>query len=71
MPDRVPGADRLGEMVAGIDEYHRDVRADPGEHVDEHRFGHGGGDGEPGTEPLHRPAQDLLGRRARQLVAGV
>ncbi len=70
MHDRVPGTDRLGEMVAGVDEHHWDVRADPGQHVDEHRFRHGRGYDQLRSELLDRPAQDLLRGCAFQLVTG-
>ncbi len=69
--DRVSSTDCLSEMVTGINKNHRDVRADPGQHVDEHSLRHGCGHNQLRPELLHRPAQDLLRGRALQLVTGM
>ena len=67
----VPGADRLGEVVAGIEENHVDTGPDGRGQVDDHRIGHGRGDADALPERVGRPADDLLGRRVGEFRSGL
>ncbi len=67
----VTGADRLGEVVAGVEEDHVDAGGDPAGEVGQHGVAHGGGDREPGAEGGDRPLHDVLGGGQLELGADV
>jgi hypothetical protein len=69
--DGVPGADRLHEVVSGVEEDHVDARRDLAGEVRQHGVTHRGGDAESLAERRHRPFDDVLGGRELELGAHV
>ena len=69
--DRVPGADGLGEVVAGVEEDHVDAGMDGRGEMDDHCVGHGRGDAYPLSERVDRPANYLFGRRVGEVLGGL
>jgi hypothetical protein len=67
--DRVPGADGLGEVVAGVEEHHVHALQDAGRQVCDHRVLHGGGHAETLAEGVDRPLEDLQGGGVLQVTA--
>lgn len=69
--DRVPGADGLLEVVAGVEE--DDVHAGPraGGEMGDHRVLHRGGHAELLAEGVDRPLEDLQGGGVLQVAAGL
>ena len=59
--NRVPRADRLREVVAGVQEDHVDTGLHAGGKMDDHRVAHRRGDADPVTEGVRRPPDDVLG----------
>jgi hypothetical protein len=63
--DGVAGADRLGEVVAGVEEQHVDARAGLRGQLDEHRVLHVRRHDHAVVERLGGPGEHLLRRRVR------
>ena len=66
-PDGLHGLERLGEVVAGVDEDHLDRRLHLVRQVDEHGVGHRRRQAQVRVERVDRPPDDLRRRRGLQL----
>jgi hypothetical protein len=68
--DGVAGADRLGEVVAGLEEQHLHAGERLRGEVDQHRVLHVGRHDHPARERGGAPGEDVLGRGVRAQLGG-
>ena len=66
--DHLDRLERLGEVVAGVDEHDLDGRVDLDGEVDEHGVGHRRGEAEVRGEAVDRPLDDLRRGQALELA---
>ncbi len=68
--DGVPGPDRLGEVIPGVEEEHGDSRHGARRDVRQHPVAHRCGDDEPVAERVGGPPDHLVGSCVREVVPG-